>query len=45
MLAAIPGVGPLIAITFALTVDPQDFASGRHMAAWFGLTRGTFHWW
>lgn len=37
-LAEMPGVGPAIAITFALTVDPQHFASGRHFAAWLGLT-------
>lgn len=37
-LAAIPGVGPLGAITLALTVEPGNFASGRHFAAWLGLT-------
>jgi transposase len=37
-LAAIPGVGPVSAITLALTVDPARFASGRHFAAWLGLT-------
>ena len=37
-LAAIPGVGPLGAITMTLTVDPGNFASGRHFAAWLGLT-------
>lgn len=37
-LAAVPGVGPITAITFALTVAPQHFASGRHFAAWVGLT-------
>jgi transposase len=37
-LAAIPGVGPLGAITMALTVEPGNFASGRHFAAWLGLT-------
>jgi transposase len=38
LLAAIPGVGPLGAITMALTVEPGNFASGRHFAAWRGLT-------
>ncbi len=38
LLAGMPGVGPAIAITFALTVSPQHFASGRHFAAWLGLT-------
>jgi transposase len=38
LLAEIPGVGPMIATTMALTVNPQDFASGRHFAAWLGLT-------
>ncbi len=38
LLAVIPGVGPLGAITPALTVDPGNFASGRHFAAWLGLT-------
>ena len=38
LLAAIPGVGPITAITMALTVDPGNFASGRHLAAWLGLT-------
>jgi transposase len=41
-LAAIPGVGPLGAITLALTVDPRNFTSGRHFAAWLG-TEGTIH--
>ena len=37
-LAAIPGVGPITAITMALTVNPANFKSGRHFAAWLGLT-------
>jgi transposase len=37
-LAEIPGVGPMIAATMALTVEPENFASGRHFAAWLGLT-------
>jgi transposase len=38
LLAAIPGVGSLGAITLALTVEPGNFVSGRHFAAWLGLT-------
>jgi transposase len=38
LLAEIPGVGPVAAITMALTVEPGNFASGRHFAAWLGLT-------
>ena len=38
LLAQIPGVGPLGAITLALTVEPGNFTSGRHLAAWPGLT-------
>ena len=38
LLAAIPGVGPITAITMALTVNPVNFESGRHFAAWLGLT-------
>ena len=38
LLAAIPGVGPITAITMVLTVDPDNFQSGRHLAAWLGLT-------
>jgi transposase len=38
LLADIPGVGPVGAITLALTVEPGNFASGRHFAAWLGLT-------
>jgi len=38
LLADIPGVGPLGAITMALTVEPGNFASARHFAAWLGLT-------
>jgi transposase len=37
-LAAIPGVGLVSALSFALTVDAQQFASARHFAAWLGLT-------
>ena len=38
LLAEIPGVGPLGAITMALTVEPGNFVSARHFAAWLGLT-------
>ena len=37
-LAAIPGVGPITAITLALTINAGDFETGRHFAAWLGLT-------
>lgn len=32
LLAEIPGVGPMIAATMALTVEPENFVSGRHFA-------------
>jgi transposase len=38
-LAQIPGVGPVGATTLVMkTPDPHAFASGRHFAAWLGLT-------
>jgi transposase len=37
-LAAIPGVGPLTALTVAMQVDAGQFESARHFAAWLGLT-------
>lgn len=37
-LATIPGVGPIIALTLAAEIDPEAFESGRHLAAWAGLT-------
>jgi transposase len=37
-LAAVPGIGPITAITLSLSVAPEHFASGRHLAAWLGLT-------
>ena len=37
-LAAIPGVGPISAITLAISINPANFESGRHFAAWLGLT-------
>jgi transposase len=38
-LAEIPGVGPIGAVTLAMKVpDASVFRSGRHFAAWIGLT-------
>jgi transposase len=38
-LARIPGVGPVIASLLMMkTPDPHAFRSGRHFAAWIGLT-------
>lgn len=37
-LATIPGVGPVTALTLATAIDPAAFESGRHLAAWAGLT-------
>lgn len=36
-LAAIPGVGPITALSFVLRVDATQFRSARHFAAWLGL--------
>jgi transposase len=38
LLAQIPGIGPIGALSLALTIDPGRFQSGRHFAAWLGLT-------
>ena len=38
LLATVPGIGPIIGLTFAIDVDPAAFDSGRHLAAWLGLT-------
>ena len=38
LLATIPGIGPIIALTLAIEIDPAAFESGRHLAAWIGLT-------
>jgi transposase len=38
LLAEIPGVGPITAITLALTVNPGNFETARHFAAWLALT-------
>jgi transposase len=38
-LATIPGIGPIGSLSFALKVpDPKAFRSGRHFAAWIGIT-------
>lgn len=38
-LAAIPGVGPIVATALVMKLpDPKLFRSGRHFAAWIGLT-------
>jgi transposase len=38
LLAEIPGIGPIGALTLAVRIDPAQFKSGRHLAAWIGLT-------
>jgi transposase len=37
-LAEVPGIGPVTAITLALSIDIGEFASARHFAGWLGLT-------
>jgi transposase len=38
-LATRPGIGPIGAVSFALKVaEPNGFRSGRHFAAWVGIT-------
>lgn len=37
MLAEVPGVGPITALSLALTVDASQVKSGRHFAAWLGV--------
>ncbi len=38
-LATQPGIGPIGAVSFSLKVpDPKAFGSGRHFAAWLGVT-------
>jgi transposase len=37
-LVTMPGVGPIIALTLAVEIDPEAFETGRHLAAWAGLT-------
>jgi len=39
LLATIPGIGPIAGLSFALKVpDARVFRSGRHFAAWLGIT-------
>ena len=39
LLATIPGIGPIGGVSFALKVpDAKVFRSGRHFAAWIGIT-------
>jgi len=38
LLEGVPGIGPIGALSLALTIDPAQFRSGRHFAAWLGLT-------
>jgi transposase len=39
LLASIPGIGPISALSIALKVpDATVFGSGRHFAAWLGIT-------
>lgn len=37
LLEGVPGIGPLTAISMTLSVDPGQFTSGRHFAAFLGL--------
>ena len=37
LLAEVPGIGPISALSLALTIDAGRFTSGRHFAAWLGL--------
>jgi transposase len=38
LLAGQPGSGPITAQTLVTRIDPTQFKSGRHFAAWLGLT-------
>jgi transposase len=38
LLAGVPGIGPISALSLVLRVDAGQFQSGRHFAAWLGLT-------
>jgi transposase len=39
LLATIPGIGPIGGVSFALKIpDAKAFRSGRHFAAWLGIT-------
>jgi transposase len=37
-LAEISGIGPITALTLVTEIEPGRFQSGRHLAAWLGLT-------
>jgi len=37
-LAETPGAGPITALTLVAEIEPGHFKSGRHVAAWIGLT-------
>lgn len=36
-LTAVPGIGPITALNLATRIEPMQFKSGRHLAAWLGL--------
>lgn len=38
LLSGIPGIGPMISLALVMRVVPAQFKSGRHFAAWLGLT-------
>lgn len=38
LLTTAPGIGPITALTCVMAVEPKAFDSGRHFAAWIGLT-------
>ena len=38
LLAAVPGIGPISALSLVLRVDAGQFETGRHFASWLGLT-------
>lgn len=38
LVAEIPGIGPITALALTTQVVPGQFESGRHFAAWLGLT-------
>jgi transposase len=38
LLTTAPGIGPITALFATLTVEPKAFETGRHFAAWVGLT-------
>jgi transposase len=38
-LVTMPGVGPVTALTIGVEIDPAMLESGRHLAAWAGLTQ------